>query len=87
MAFWLPPGMVAGADACREGIEAARVRVQGGAKVARALSETTPFPDLALQMIAVGEETGRLEGMLASAENRGNSEDRSQHAQPEDLPA
>lgn len=57
---------VSGNLAVREGIEAARVRVQGGAKLARALSETTPFPDLALQMIAVGEETGRLEGMLAS---------------------
>ncbi len=57
---------VSGNLAVREGIEAARVRVQGGAKLARALSETTPFPDLALQMIAVGEETGGLEGMLAS---------------------
>ena len=57
---------VSGNLAVREGIEAARVRVQAGAKLARALSETTPFPDLALQMIAVGEETGGLEGMLAS---------------------
>lgn len=57
---------VSGNLAIREGIEAARIRVQGGAKVARALAETTPFPDLALQMIAVGEETGRLEAMLAS---------------------
>ena len=38
----------------------------GGAEVARALGETTPFPELALQMIAVGEEPGRLEEMLAS---------------------
>lgn len=57
---------VSGNAAIREGMEAARVRVQGGAKVARALEETTPFPPMALQMIAVGEETGRLEEMLAS---------------------
>lgn len=57
---------VSGNSAVREGMEAARLKVQGGAKVARALGETTPFPELALQMIAVGEETGRLEEMLAS---------------------
>jgi general secretion pathway protein F len=57
---------VSGNTAVREGMEAARLRIQGGAKVARALEETTPFPALALQMIAVGEETGRLEAMLES---------------------
>ncbi|PWB60476.1 MAG: general secretion pathway protein GspF [Deltaproteobacteria bacterium] len=57
---------VSGNTAIREGMEAARLQVQGGAKVARALGETTPVPELALQMIAVGEETGRLEEMLSS---------------------
>ncbi len=57
---------VSGNVAVREGMEAARLKVQGGSKVARALAETTPFPAMALQMIAVGEETGRLEEMLAS---------------------
>lgn len=57
---------VSGNTAVREGMEAARLLVQGGAKVARALEETTPVPELALQMIAVGEETGRLEEMLSS---------------------
>src|SRR5512139_2799859 len=57
---------VSGNAAVREGMEAARLRIQGGAKVAQALGETTPFPPLALQMIAVGEETGRLEAMLES---------------------
>ncbi|MBF8259791.1 MAG: General secretion pathway protein GspF [Actinobacteria bacterium] len=57
---------VSGNLAIREGMEAARLRVQGGVKVARALAETTPVPELALQMIAVGEETGRLEEMLSS---------------------
>jgi general secretion pathway protein F len=57
---------VSGNTAFRDGMEAARERVQGGAKVARALAETTPLPEMALQMIAVGEETGRLEAMLES---------------------
>jgi len=57
---------VSGNTAIRDGMEAARQRIQGGAKVARALEETTPFPALALQMISVGEETGRLEAMLES---------------------
>jgi general secretion pathway protein F len=57
---------VSGNSAVREGMEAARLRVQGGAKVARALAETTPLPEMALRMVAVGEETGRLEEMLAS---------------------
>jgi general secretion pathway protein F len=57
---------VSGNAAVRDGMEAARLKVQGGAKVARALEETTPLPDTALRMIAVGEETGRLEPMLSS---------------------
>jgi type IV pilus assembly protein PilC len=57
---------VSGNTAIRDGMETARLRIQGGAKVARALEEATPFPALALQMIAVGEETGRLDAMLES---------------------
>jgi len=57
---------VSGNAAIREGMEAARLRVQSGARLSRALDETTPFPEMALQMIAVGEETGRLEEMLSS---------------------
>lgn len=57
---------VSGNAAVREGMEAARRMVQGGAKVGRALAETTPVPEMAIQMIAVGEETGRLEAMLSS---------------------
>lgn len=57
---------VSGNLAVREGMEAARAKIQGGAKVSRALAETTPFPEMALQMIAVGEETGKLEAMLES---------------------
>jgi type II secretory pathway component PulF len=52
--------------AIRDGLEVAHQRVQGGIALAKALGEATPFPSLALRMIAVGEETGRLEAMLAS---------------------
>jgi general secretion pathway protein F len=42
-----------------------RVRVREGKGMARPLGESGLFPPLALNMIAVGEETGKLEGMLA----------------------
>jgi general secretion pathway protein F len=42
-----------------------QVRVREGKGMARPLSESGLFPPLALNMIAVGEETGKLEGMLA----------------------
>ena len=41
-------------------------RVREGKGMVRPLTESGVFPDLALQMIAVGEETGRLEGMLVT---------------------
>ena len=41
-------------------------RVREGKGMVGPLAESGVFPDLALQMIAVGEETGRLEGMLAN---------------------
>ena len=34
--------------------------------MARPLAESGVFPDLALHMITVGEETGKLEGMLVN---------------------
>jgi len=39
-------------------------RVKEGKGMVGPLTESRTFPALALQMIAVGEETGRLEGML-----------------------
>ncbi len=57
---------VSGNVAVREGMEAARLKIQGGGKVGRSLAETTPFPEMAIRMISVGEETGRLEEMLSS---------------------
>ena len=41
-----------------------QVRVREGRGMARPLSESGMFPPLALNMIAVGEETGKLEAML-----------------------
>ena len=46
-------------------ISQVQVRVREGKGMARPLSESGLFPPLALNMIAVGEETGKLEGMLA----------------------
>jgi len=42
-----------------------QVRVREGKGMAQPLGESGLFPPLALNMIAVGEETGKLEGMLA----------------------
>jgi len=42
-----------------------QVRVREGKGMARPLGESGLFPPLALNMIAVGEETGKLDGMLA----------------------
>jgi general secretion pathway protein F len=46
-----------------------QVRVREGKGMARPLSESGLFPALALNMIAVGEETGKLDGMLAEVAN------------------
>jgi type II secretory pathway component PulF len=46
-------------------ISQVQVRVREGKGMARPLSESGLFPPLALNMIAVGEETGKLDGMLA----------------------
>lgn len=43
-----------------------QTKVREGKGMAGPLAESGLFPDLALQMIAVGEETGKLEGMLAT---------------------
>lgn len=42
-----------------------QVRVREGRGMARPLGESGLFPPLAMNMIAVGEETGKLDGMLA----------------------
>src|SRR6266550_1117839 len=50
-------------------ISQVQVRVREGKGMARPLSESGLFPPLALIMIAVGEETGKLDGMLAEVAN------------------
>jgi general secretion pathway protein F len=47
-------------------INQVQVRVREGKGMARPLGESGLFPPLALNMISVGEETGRLEAMLAN---------------------
>ncbi len=46
-------------------ISQVQVRVREGKGMARPMGESGLFPPLALNMIAVGEETGRLDAMLA----------------------
>jgi len=46
-----------------------QIRVREGKGMARPLSESGLFPALALNMIAVGEETGKLDAMLAEVAN------------------
>jgi type II secretory pathway component PulF len=46
-------------------IERVSQQVEGGASLARSMSETGVFPDMLVQMTATGEETGRLDEMLS----------------------
>jgi len=46
-----------------------QVRVREGKGMSRPLSESGLFPSLALNMIAVGEETGKLDVMLSEVAN------------------
>jgi general secretion pathway protein F len=46
-----------------------QMRVREGKGMARPLNESGLFPPLALNMIAVGEETGKLDAMLAEVAN------------------
>jgi len=55
---------VSGNVVLAEAVDEVKVGVRGGAGVAWPLSHSGIFPPLALQMISVGEETGRLDDML-----------------------
>jgi len=57
---------VVGNQVVARAIAQVQTRVREGRGMVAPLAESGVFPDLALQMIAVGEETGRLEGMLAN---------------------
>ncbi len=50
----------------REGISSATVRVREGQPLSRSLEATKTMPDLAVEMIEVGESTGALPAMLIS---------------------
>ena len=50
----------------RQGIAAATVRVREGQALSHSLEETKTMPDLAVEMIEVGESTGALPAMLIS---------------------
>jgi type IV pilus assembly protein PilC len=49
----------------QESLEKVRKMVMGGSALARALAEFPLFPTMMVKMIAVGEESGALEAMLA----------------------
>ena len=61
-----------------EAIDEVKVAVRGGAGVAAPLSHTAVFPPLALQMISVGEETGKLDEMLVQVADYFDKEVRAQ---------
>jgi len=50
----------------KAGIAAATVRVREGQSLSHSLEETKTMPDLAVEMIEVGESTGALPAMLTS---------------------
>lgn len=45
-------------------VRSAKVRVEEGSKMSAALREAGPFPDLVIQLISVGEESGKLDQTL-----------------------
>ncbi|WP_449418200.1 type II secretion system F family protein [Phormidium nigroviride] len=55
---------VAGNQAISNAIEYARTQIMGGGMISIALQEQAVFPALAIQMMAIGEETGELDKML-----------------------
>ncbi|MDF0554296.1 type II secretion system F family protein [Kamptonema sp. UHCC 0994] len=55
---------VAGNQAISNAIEYARNQIMGGGMISIALQEQAVFPALAIQMMAIGEETGELDKML-----------------------
>jgi len=48
----------------RETVEASKISVRDGAGLARPLRQSQIFPPMLAHMVAVGEETGDLDGML-----------------------
>jgi general secretion pathway protein F len=63
--------------AVRAQVEMASEQVKGGGSLALALSRDNLLPELALQMIQVGEEAGQLDSMLLKVAQVFDSEARS----------
>lgn len=55
---------IAGNSRLAEGIRSARESIREGENIAKPLEDSGVFPPMVTQMIAVGEETGNLDGML-----------------------
>lgn len=55
---------VLGNATLRDAVARAELEVKAGRGLSRPLSETNRFPDLAVQLLQVGEESGHLEDML-----------------------
>ncbi|MEF3194157.1 MAG: type II secretion system F family protein, partial [Halothiobacillaceae bacterium] len=58
----------------REAVEAATLRVREGVGIARALEEGKLFPPMTIQLIASGEQSGRLRAMLERAASQQENE-------------
>ncbi|MEN9249937.1 MAG: type II secretion system F family protein [Gloeomargarita sp. GXS_bins_116] len=54
----------AGNQIIANAIEAARAEIQAGGLISVALDKAKVFPNMAIQMISVGEETGELDAMI-----------------------
>jgi len=57
--------VVPGNKVLERGIDQIRSHVEGGEALAHAMEETGVFPEMLVQMTATGEETGKLDEMLA----------------------
>jgi general secretion pathway protein F len=55
---------VMGLGSMKSALQAVQSRVREGGQLSRALAETKQFPPVALRLIASGEKSGELEGML-----------------------
>ena len=69
---------VSGNVVLSKAIEQVKVGVRGGSGVSGPLGQTGVFPPLALQMISVGDETGKLDEMLVQVADYFDKEVRAQ---------
>jgi type II secretion system protein F len=60
---------VLGNDVLAKALDESRIRVREGERLAESLKATRLFPPLLVQMLGVGEQTGDLDGVLATVAN------------------